>query len=177
MTKNQATGRIWQSRVLGGLLCAVGFAFVVTSCLKMLNSDAAGNVLFGNVMSRSVSIFYYQIPVVSAVVSALWPYAPTPSLSPLLVVDNAIFAFFYFLIFVGHIALSRASLIARHVREVKEELRKDGLRRSMGGTRSAHGEIDVNITLGEDEGWVRTVHALYFAPLVVILIAAFLGVN
>jgi hypothetical protein len=119
--------------MLGVLLFAVAFAFVVTSSLKMMHADAEANVLLGTPISNIVSIVYHDILVVSAIVRAIWPHAPTPSLSPLVSVDNAIFLFFYMLCFLAAALWNAARALARTVEEVKREVEKAALRRSMEG--------------------------------------------
>lgn len=176
MTMREARNKIWSYRVIGAVLGVIGLVFTITSFLKYCYSSISiGSGVLEEMLMRPALIFVSY--AYEYLLFPFWNIAPNITLNPLKTVDNIMFVLLYCLIFVGHIFLSRANVVAQHVRDVKAELAKDKMRRSMGVARPERSEGDIIVPMSKDEGWFSKVHALYIAPIIVAIILAYFKLN
>jgi hypothetical protein len=176
MTIREARNQIWGLRFLGGLLIIISVVLVITSALKLfygiISADQTG---LAAMFLRPIQIFIYYS--YQYALFFFWNIAPDIDTTQLVTKSNMLFIFWYCLACVGAVLLNRARVIARHVHDVKDEMEREGIRRSMGVRQPARIESEIIVPMGKDEGWFSKMHALYIAPLVVILIAAIFGLN
>lgn len=179
MTITEARKQMWLLRAIGLMVIAVGGVVSVTSLVKFLYAfSLEQNALSLEqnpamiIIGRLIKIIY--LVVLYAYHYILWPFwniAPDISLPPPLSMDhlftsgNMGFAIAYGMIFVGHAFRHRASFIAKRIAEVRDDIKKEALRCSMGGAFAAPAGVDVFIKLSPDEGWFSKLHALWIAPL------------
>lgn len=180
MTVTEARGQIWLLRIIGLVFSAVGGVFCITSLIKhvaaVIAQDDILSALFGKLINAIVGLAY-------GVLGPVWEIAPDISVPPpfsmdhLVTSDNVSFIFFYALLLAGLACRNRASAIAKRVAEAREEIRKETLRRSMGGAYSAPNGIEVFVHVPGGEGWVSKAHALYVAPLIIAFVVYQFGIN
>ena len=101
--------------------------------IKILYETNGGLEPFRTFIENLVSFFYYQIPIISPIISTLWPYVVVPQSSPLLSLHNILFLAPFFVFFIGVAFDKAAGALAKTIREVDYEITKENIRRSAMG--------------------------------------------
>lgn len=182
MDRKEAIQRIWTYRALGLFLVIISLMLLAVWVLKMMYYGDLGTFLEQPVKNL-VSFLYFQIPIVSPIISTLWSYVPTPRIDAPLSVENIPLLLIYVALFAGLYLWRAAQNLTQTVKEVDHEIRKEKMRSAARGESTSPTQEDKSIVFDVPSNatfWGQ-VHEHYLAPLFVGIVLAtilyFFGIN
>jgi hypothetical protein len=168
MTRKEAVQRIWTYRILGFLLFVVIVTLLFISILKA--SYYADSVILKPVVENIVSTLYYELPVVSPIISTLWAYVPTPRLAPLLSVENVPLLILYVMLIPVTYLWSAAQNLAEIVKAVDNQLAMESMHGSVRNRPTPRMQENEEFYVPSKATFWGQVHNNYLAPIVVTVI-------
>jgi hypothetical protein len=162
MTRKQAIQRIWTYKALAVLIAVVSLALLFVGLMKGMYYEESGSPVLEKFVKNSIAFAYHKIPVISPIISTLWPYVPELRLFPLLSFDNIALLVIYVALWGGGFLFRAAQNLAEVVKAVDYQIAVDAIRES--GRRLDPRE---GLNVPRNATFLGQVHEHYVAPVIV----------
>ena len=175
MNIQQARQKVLVKRIVGTAISASSVLSTAVSLLKMLYFRLDDGTQFGGMLAKPFKeLVYWIYQNTYQSFGWFWEYSPTPNFKDLADYENGLFLTIYLLVFVGFAFIASANILAERLKRIRSKIEDQIIEESMRGQNTRTREQIERETDIPPSSIFSQFHQLYFAPIVVGVIAALL---